>query len=177
LENLANLRIDRTFDLALCLECAEHLSESVAPTLVAALANVATHVVFSAAVPGQTGVGHINEQYPDYWRDLFAIQGFQMFDFFRPLIWNDERVEFWYRQNMYLFSKAPHVFRKPASVWNGSVYITRDLLERYIRWLSLSNGEKLRLERIVKDHDSSNVAKLKRLINRTFRFANRLQPK
>ena len=46
--------------------------------------------------------GHINEQWPGYWAALFAAQGFTVLDPFRATIWHDERVEWWYRQNLLL---------------------------------------------------------------------------
>ena len=92
--------VSRSFDLALCLEVAEHLPEANAEGLVRHLTSLAPVVVFSAAVPGQGGTDHINEQWQDYWRSRFAAQGFAAYDLIRPLIWTDERVEFWYRQNV-----------------------------------------------------------------------------
>jgi len=68
------LQVDRTFDLALCLEVAEHLPESRASGLVVDLTSLSPCVLFSAAVPGPVGgvgTGHINEQYLPYWIDLF----------------------------------------------------------------------------------------------------------
>src|SRR5689334_17386667 len=48
-------RIDlgRKFDMALCLEVAEHLPADVAPQLIATLASHSNLVLFSAAAPGQ----------------------------------------------------------------------------------------------------------------------------
>jgi hypothetical protein len=54
------------------LECAEHLPAHRAAPLVEWLTKSAPIVVFSAAIPGQGGKGHINEQPPDYWNDLFG---------------------------------------------------------------------------------------------------------
>lgn len=66
--NLADMEpLDRQFDLALCLEVAEHLPMGAAKHLVNLLTQAAPVVVFSAAIPGQTGVGHINCRWPDYW--------------------------------------------------------------------------------------------------------------
>ena len=65
------LNLDRRFDLALSLEVAEHLSEAAAGTFVQNLCSAADTVVFSAAIPGQGGRHHINEQWPAYWADLF----------------------------------------------------------------------------------------------------------
>lgn len=92
------------FDLALCLEVAEHIPQSSAGDLVASLANAAPVVAFSAAIPRQSGHGHINCQWPDYWAALFARHGYRQFDAFRSRLWDDERVAWWYRQNLFLYS-------------------------------------------------------------------------
>jgi hypothetical protein len=63
-------------------------------------------VAFSAAVPGQGGTRHINEQWPAYWAERFAAQGFGCFDVLRPRIWNDASIEPWYRQNIFLYVKS-----------------------------------------------------------------------
>lgn len=89
-----------TFDLALCLEVAEHLPAERAPGLVADLCALAPVVAFSAAIPGQGGVGHVNCQWPGYWDDLFADQGYRCSGALRYVIWGYERVECWYRQNL-----------------------------------------------------------------------------
>jgi SAM-dependent methyltransferase len=65
------LKLGRRFDIALSLEVAEHLPASAARVFVQSLCEVADVVVFSAAIPGQGGRRHINEQWPAYWADLF----------------------------------------------------------------------------------------------------------
>ena len=95
--------LSRRFDLAISLEVAEHLPASKAETFVASLCELSSVVLFSAAVPGQGGRCHINEQWPDYWRQLFGKHNFRMFDPFRPLLWHDERVAGYYRQNLFLY--------------------------------------------------------------------------
>jgi SAM-dependent methyltransferase len=97
------------YDLAVCLEVAEHLPDSSAPDLVRTLTTLAPVVLFSAAVPGQGGVGHINEQWPGYWRSRFQKHGFQRLDPIRRRIWKDERVHWWYRQNIFLFAAQEKV--------------------------------------------------------------------
>lgn len=102
--NLAQpLVLDRSFDLALCLEAAEHLPAQAAQTLVESLTRLAPIVIFSAAVPGQGGDGHINEQWPDYWAALFAEKGYSCLNELRYLLWAHPQVEVWYRQNMLCF--------------------------------------------------------------------------
>lgn len=97
--------ISADHDLAVCLEVAEHLSAKQGDNLVQALTDAAPAVLFSAAVPGQGGTVHINEQWPEYWSDLFGRFGFKMFDPFRPRIRDDARVAWWYRQNILLFAR------------------------------------------------------------------------
>lgn len=94
--------LGRKFDLAICLEVAEHLKESSAANFVASLTKHADVILFSAALPGQGGQRHINEQWPDYWSNLFSKSGFSMTDPIRGRIWNNEAVDWWYRQNIFL---------------------------------------------------------------------------
>ncbi len=67
------------------------------------LISLAPAVVFSAAVPGQGGTNHINEQWQSYWIRLFQRHGFRASDCIRPRIWNNPKVAWWYAQNMLLF--------------------------------------------------------------------------
>jgi len=90
------------FDLVICLEVAEHLSIERAESFVADLCGLGDVVLFSAAVPGQGGSQHVNERWQSYWVSQFEANGYRVFDSIRPWIWNDERVEFWYRQNVFV---------------------------------------------------------------------------
>jgi hypothetical protein len=105
------LAMKRTFDLALCLEAAEHLPASAAPELVRSLTEAAPVVAFSAALPGQGGDGHINEQPASYWARLFAGRNYVCFSDIRGRIWNDEAVEPWYRQNLLCFVRQSELAR------------------------------------------------------------------
>lgn len=93
------------FDLALCLEVAEHLPEHRAVSFVADLCNLAPVVVFSAATPHQTGAGHVTLRWPSWWADLFATHGYHLDGSLRWAIWDDDRVEPWYRQNLLIASR------------------------------------------------------------------------
>jgi SAM-dependent methyltransferase len=103
-----------TFDLALSLEVAEHLPADRAESFVTDLTSLAPVVLFSAAIPKQGGTVHINEQWQDYWADLFKARGFTAFDVVRPLIWNDERVDRWYSQNAILYCREELAQNYPA---------------------------------------------------------------
>ena len=92
------LVLDKKYDLAVCLEVAEHLPEEYADTLVESLVNASDQIMFSAAIPHQTGHGHVNCQWPSYWAKKFYAHGYVMEDF-RQFHWDDPRVEPWYLQN------------------------------------------------------------------------------
>ena len=108
------LKVDQTFDLAMTVEVAEHLSPERADSFVADLVALAPHVLFSAAVPGQGGNNHINEQWQSYWADRFAAHGYGPRDVVRPKVWNDRGVAYWYRQNVVLYSKGFVTKRQPG---------------------------------------------------------------
>lgn len=101
----STLQLTQPCDLAICLEVAEHLPAESAKTFVASLTTLSRHVLFSAAIPFQGGTGHLNEQWPEYWAELFDERGYAVHDIIRPEIWNDSRIPFWYRQNALFFSQ------------------------------------------------------------------------
>ncbi len=90
-------------DLVVCLEVAEHLPAERAESFVADLCRLGKRVLFSAAIPHQTGAGHINLQWPTYWAALFAQHGYGCTDTLRWQIWDDQTIEPWYRQNIMVY--------------------------------------------------------------------------
>jgi SAM-dependent methyltransferase len=106
--------LEGPFDLALSLEVAEHLPPERAPGFVAELAALAPVVLFSAAIPGQGGVGHVNEQWPDYWQGLFKAHDFELIDCIRPRVWGRDDVAWWYQQNCFLYARKDAMEANPA---------------------------------------------------------------
>lgn len=103
----------RTFDLAISLEVAEHLPKSAAPAFVRFVTNLAPVVLFSAAIPGQGGMHHVNEQWPGYWIDLFASHGYRAVDAARGRFWEDRKVAYWYAQNAFFFVRKDCLSKYP----------------------------------------------------------------
>ena len=97
------------YDLGICLEVAEHLTEEGGFELVRNLANHCQLILFSAAIPNQGGNGHINEQWPAYWQSEFAKYGMEAVDSLRPIIWADDSIPWWYRQNTIIFTNSQNV--------------------------------------------------------------------
>lgn len=97
------------FDLAMSLEVAEHLESASAKTFVRSLTALSDVVLFGAAFTEQGGSNHINEQPHTYWAKHFDAEGYAPFDMFRPVFWGDRRVDFWYRQNTFLYVRKDSV--------------------------------------------------------------------
>jgi SAM-dependent methyltransferase len=110
------LSLPRRFDLAMSLEVAEHLPEECAAMFVESLVTLAPIVVFSAAIPFQGGTNHVNEQWQDYWAALFERRGYVSLDPIRPRVWSDDRIEWWYAQNLLVFVERGRLESDPRLV-------------------------------------------------------------
>jgi SAM-dependent methyltransferase len=100
---------DRTFDVAISMEVAEHLPEHRADRYVALLARLAPVIVFTAAPPGQGGRDHVNEQPPEYWMAKFNASGFAHDDVlstgWRERWSHQGTVAPWYHRNLMVFRR------------------------------------------------------------------------
>lgn len=97
------LELGRRYDLAICLEVAEHVAAPHADKVVKSLTDHADIILFGAAIPFQGGYGHINEQWPSWWREKFEAAGYEAFDLVRPRVWEDRSLHYWYRQNAFVY--------------------------------------------------------------------------
>lgn len=102
------------FDLAVSLEVAEHLTPARADGFVDDLCRLAPVTLFSAAIPGQGGAGHLNERPIGFWVELFEARGRAVSGAPRWMVWGDERVECWYQQNLLVCADQD---LSPAMAW------------------------------------------------------------
>lgn len=96
------VKLDKTYDLVVSLEVAEHLSEQSADIFVQFLVDAGKIILFSAAIPGQGGWNHVNEQWPDYWQKKFSMHGYIYHDLIRGHVWGNPAVGACYQQNMFI---------------------------------------------------------------------------
>jgi glycosyltransferase involved in cell wall biosynthesis len=71
------------------------------------LTRLAPVVLFLAAIPGQGGTDHINEQWQSDWATIFARYDFVSCDALRPLIWDNADIARWYRQKVRINWRTP----------------------------------------------------------------------
>lgn len=94
------------YDLALCIEVAEHIQEEYADTLVDNVTRSADVVLWTAARPGQGGHHHHNEQPLHYWAAKFARRGFVLHPANNEMIdkiLNSGKCVRWMRRNVRLY--------------------------------------------------------------------------
>ena len=117
--NLEKLRVQckEKLDLAVSLERVSDFGENQSNLFIHNLCTLSDVVLFSAAIPGQDGDDHGNQQMPSYWIKIFRENGFLVLDCIRPLIWENKEIDVRYRQNVLLFvrevalNKYPKLFR------------------------------------------------------------------
>src|SRR5690606_15782684 len=86
--------------------------EKAAQTYIDSLCDLGNTILFSAAITAQGGQNHINEQPPSYWKLKFEEKGYQLFDVLRPMFWENPDVDWWYKQNIMIFTKDTRVKKK-----------------------------------------------------------------
>jgi 2-polyprenyl-3-methyl-5-hydroxy-6-metoxy-1,4-benzoquinol methylase len=94
--------VDRNFDLEISLEIAEHLSAAHAAGIVELLTQPCLVILFSATMPFQGSVGHLNEQWPKYWVELFADREYMAVDYLCKMIWDDKNIQWLYIQKLFI---------------------------------------------------------------------------
>lgn len=97
------------YDVVVSMETAEHLPASAADRYVELLCSLAPVVIFTAAHPGQGGIGHLNEQPPEYWKGFFKARGFQSLEktvaVWQP-VWHSAGVADFYTNNLMIFQRG-----------------------------------------------------------------------
>ena len=115
---------DRSYDLVMSLEVAEHLDADTSDAFVDLLASLGDVILFSAAIPNQGGQHHVNERWQGDWAQDFERRGYVAVDCIRPKIWNNQDVQVWYRQNLILYVKQDALSGRPklrelVDKWTG----------------------------------------------------------
>lgn len=103
--------VDETADVVLCLEVAEHIdsneNQRIVDSVYSALDCGGT-LIWTAAKPGQGGVGHINCQEKEYWAELFETSGLiRDFELEEQLIFDMKQGYHmgWFVQNLLIYKK------------------------------------------------------------------------
>jgi len=129
--------LNRKFDLVQSLEVAEHLDAPSADIFVDNLVRHGSLILFSAAIPGQGGEHHVNEQPWEYWRVKFATRQYELFDYLRPRVRDNGDIYFCYRLNSFLFAHRSIIETLPAAVRAAHVPADIRLRDEVSPWLKL----------------------------------------
>lgn len=138
--------LDRKFDLAISFEVAEHLFKDSAETFIQSITRHSDIVIFSAAIPLQSGVNHINEQWQSYWAEIFRSNEFIPVDFIRPLVWDNEDITYIYKQNIICYinkEKLKEYQDLTEFIEEREFFLNRVHPEKYIKESVRSNLYKL----------------------------------
>ena len=98
--------LKKKYDLCISLEVAEHIQPEFEDVFIDNLCRHSDIILFSAAMKGQGGTGHVNEQKISYWVKKFQKRDYTYYDFIRPHFWYDTDIDVWYKQNMLIFIKT-----------------------------------------------------------------------
>ena len=151
--------LKRKYDLTISLEVAEHIPKNLEQTYFRNLVRHSDVVLFGAAIPHQGGKGHVNEQWQNYWVAKFDEKGFQAIDYLRGKFWNDPDVEWWYKQNTFLFAKSGHPLLTGSTFTNPMpINIVHPSL-----FDGVSSPDKMSLRRFVRLLPSVVVSSIRRL--------------
>jgi hypothetical protein len=69
------LRLKEKFDLALCIEVAEHIHPAYEDIFLDTICSAANILVFSSPPPGKGGLHHVNERPLSYWIKKISQRG------------------------------------------------------------------------------------------------------
>ncbi|MDR0552407.1 MAG: class I SAM-dependent methyltransferase [Spirochaetaceae bacterium] len=157
--------IKKKYDIAISVEVAEHLPAESARTFVETLTKSSDIVLFSAAIPSQGGLNHINEQWPSYWYNIFMEYGYIGVDFLRKNIWTKKDVEVWYRQNIILYVKKERLetMNIPQEYYKNNKQIDIVHPELFItktKWLEQNNAYNMPLWNLYKTVLKRTIKKL-----------------
>lgn len=96
---------DSKYDIAISLEVWEHIYDKHINTYVENLCTLSDIIIFWWAIPWQWWINHVSENWPTFWKMKFEEKWYVMLDIIRQKILNNTNIEYWYRQNMFVFIK------------------------------------------------------------------------
>ena len=159
--------LPQTYDLAVSMEVGEHLPDAASRTLVRSLTARAPAVLFSAAIPHQSGTDHVNEQWQRYWARRFDDEGYRAVDLFREPLWEDRTVAYYYVQNALLYVREDRLAALPALAPHV-VSADDPALDRVhpVRWLQAHDPRRQPLKDVLAALPHSVVAAARRRLQR-----------
>jgi hypothetical protein len=104
---------EEKYDLVISLEVAEHIEEQFSDIFIDTLTGLGDVVLFSAAIPWQRALTHVNEQWQEYWAAKFKKRGYLAVDCIRKKVWQEPDIEIWYAQNIIVYATKEALDKYP----------------------------------------------------------------
>jgi SAM-dependent methyltransferase len=142
-----------SFEIATCLEVAEHITPTRADAFVEFLAGCADVIVFSAAIPHQGGTDHRNEQWQSFWAAKFMKHDFYASDYLRRLVWGSPQCAYYYQQNLVLYVQkdSPWIEKLSQAQWQRDPENCQILdVIHPAKWIQAHDDRQLGLRRITR---------------------------
>lgn len=110
------------FDLAICLEVAEHLPERLADSIMESVTSASDLILWGAGPPGIGGDGHRNEKWPTWWDAKFLARGFGVNEAIRWVLWCQSGPPIWYRQDIMIYEKGRDLDGPPLDAIHPEIW-------------------------------------------------------
>jgi len=141
--------VSQRYDLACCMEVAEHISESSAEHFIDFLCSLSDIIVFSAAIPLQGGTSHVNEQWQSYWANKFIARGYGCSEALKKHFWNNPNCAYYYSQNGLIFIKDKSIPEIGDLLTVSSQTSHLDVVHP-AKWMQCNDLETLGMKKIIK---------------------------
>lgn len=96
--------------MCLCLEVAEHIEEKYSDILINSLTQSSSAIVFTAALPGQKGIDHVNLKPYEWWIKKFERVNFKfdksLTEYLKQEMMKISGIQDWYIKNLLIFRLA-----------------------------------------------------------------------
>jgi hypothetical protein len=113
---------ENKYDLVISIETAEHIESEYKEVYINNLVKSGDIILFSAAIPGQWGIHHVNCNWLEYWVKMFNDRGFDCIDIRYKWWGNNYNIPPIYKQNVVLFVSKDYL-KINKWLYNESVYM------------------------------------------------------
>jgi hypothetical protein len=110
--------LKKKFDVVICIDLDSQLEVSDSEMLIQNLVNHGSNIVFSASALGQDNMAYGKTHDPAFWQNIFNKYGYVCDDEMRWHLWNDNRIEWKYFNNIFSAKLSKESAGKEKRIFN-----------------------------------------------------------